>query len=110
MIRSLGNSLGKVLDLRRWSRRDYFFVQWHAWLGSGKSLHATERIIKRLKRGLPVITNFSLDREKIPHPELYTYLDNDDLRPQALVDYARGWFRTHRFGEDKILVVIDECQ
>ena len=57
-----------------------------------------------------MITNFSLDREKIPHPELYTYLDNDDLRPQALVDYARGWFRTHRFGEDKILVVIDECQ
>ena len=78
--------------------------------GSGKSLHATERIRKRLARGLPVVANYNLDATKIPHPELFTYLDNQELTPQALVDYARGWFDSHRFGEDKILVVIDECQ
>ena len=77
--------------------------------GSGKSLHATERIYRRLKRGLPVIANYNLDKDKIPHSELFTYLDNDELSPQRLVDFARGWFGTHRFGEDKILVVIDEC-
>lgn len=78
--------------------------------GSGKSLHATERIYRRLKRGLPVIANYNLDKGKIPHSELFTYLDNDELTPQALVDFARLWFSNHRFGEDKILVVIDECQ
>lgn len=78
--------------------------------GSGKSLHATDRIRRRLKRGLPVIANYNLDKETIPHPELFTYLDNTELTPERLVDFARGWFGTHRFGEDRILLVIDECQ
>lgn len=78
--------------------------------GSGKSLHATERIRARLKRGLPVIANYNLDKTKIPHPELFHFIDNQDLTPSAIVDVARGWFGTHRFGEDKVLVVIDECQ
>ena len=78
--------------------------------GSGKSLAATGRIYKRLKRGLPVIANYNLDKDVIPHPELFTYMDNEQLQPQRLVDYARRWFGTHRFGEDRILLVIDECQ
>lgn len=78
--------------------------------GSGKSLHATDRIRRRLKRGMPVIANYNLDRDNIPHPELFTYLDNSELDPKALVDYAREWFGTHKFGEDRILLVIDECQ
>lgn len=78
--------------------------------GSGKSLHATERIRKRLKRGLPVIANYNLDREKIPNPDLFGYVDNEELSAQCLVDFARRWFADHKFGEDKILVVIDECQ
>ena len=79
-------------------------------LGSGKSLHATDRIRRRLKRGLPVIANYNLDRGNIPHPELFTYMDNQELTPSALVEYARAWFGSHRFGEDRILLVIDECQ
>lgn len=78
--------------------------------GSGKSLHATDRIRKRLKRGLPVVANYNLDVDEIPHPELFTYVDNSRLTPDLLRDVARGWFGTHRFGEDMVLVVIDECQ
>lgn len=78
--------------------------------GSGKSLHATERIRARLKRGLPVLANYNLDKSKIPNPELFHYVDNQDLKPSVLVNFARGWFGTHHFGEDKILVVVDECQ
>lgn len=78
--------------------------------GSGKSLHATERIRARLKRGLPVIANYNLNRSVIPHPELFTYLDNSELTPQRLIEMAGGWFGTHHFGEDRLLLVIDECQ
>ena len=78
--------------------------------GSGKSLDATDRILRRLKRKLPVIANYNLDKRRIPNPELFYYVDNESLTPDALVEFARGWFGTHHFGEDKILLVIDECQ
>lgn len=78
--------------------------------GSGKSLHATERIYKRLNRNLPVIANYNLDSKKIPHPKLFTYVDNSTLTPGLLVEKAGDWFSRHRFGEDRILLVIDECQ
>lgn len=78
--------------------------------GSGKSLHATARILKRLKRGRPVIANYSLLRDKIPHPELFVYADNSELTPQMLVEFSRGWFGAHDFAEDSILLVVDECQ
>lgn len=78
--------------------------------GSGKSLHATDRILRRLRRGLPVIANYNLARDRIPHPELFCYVDNAELTPGFLVDFARDWFSEHRFGEDRIMLVIDECQ
>lgn len=77
--------------------------------GSGKSLAATERIYKRLKRGLPVISNYPLDKDKIPNPELFTFVDNSELNPYDLVRYSREYFAKERFGEDKILFVWDEC-
>lgn len=78
--------------------------------GSGKSLHATDRIYKRLRRGLPVIANYNLNRDKIPNPELFHYVDNAELTPDAVMDISREWFENHRFGEDRVLLVIDECQ
>ena len=78
--------------------------------GSGKSLHATERIYKRLNRKLPVIANYNLDKNKIPNSKLFTYIDNSSLTPDLLVRNAGDWFSRHRFGEDRILLVIDECQ
>ena len=73
-------------------------------------MHATERIYRRLRRGAPVIANYNLNQDAIPHPELFHYVDNEQLTPKMLVEFARGWFGTHRFCEDKILLVIDECQ
>lgn len=78
--------------------------------GSGKSLDATDRIRRRLKRGLPVIANYALDRSKIPNPELFHFVDNEDLTPSFLAGFACEWFRDHPFGEDRVLIVIDECQ
>ena len=79
--------------------------------GSGKSLHATQTIARRLKRGLPVIANYNLDRDKIPNPDLFRYCDNVELTPEYLSDYARSWYESgNRFGEDRVLVVVDECQ
>lgn len=78
--------------------------------GSGKSLDATDRIRRRLARGLPVICNYNLNREVIPNPERFHYYSNAELSPALLADFARGWFGTHKFGEDRILLVIDECQ
>lgn len=78
--------------------------------GSGKSLAATMRILKHLKRGYPVIANYSLIREKIPNSDNFTFVDNKQLSAAYLVDFARGWFGAHDFKEDSILLVIDECQ
>lgn len=57
-----------------------------------------------------MIANYNLNQDAIPHPELFHYVDNEQLTPKMLVEFARGWFGTHRFCEDKILLVIDECQ
>lgn len=78
--------------------------------GSGKSLDATDRIRRRLARNLPVICNYSLNPEAIPNPGLYHYVSNAELSTKYLADFARGWFGAHKFGEDRILLVIDECQ
>lgn len=78
--------------------------------GSGKSLAATMRILKHLKRGYPVIANYSLKRDKIPNSELFTFVDNKSLSANYLVDFAREWFASRAFKEDSILLVIDECQ
>ena len=78
--------------------------------GSGKSACATMRIYKRLKRKLPVIANYNLNQSLLPNGKLFNFIDNSQLTPQLLVDFAGRWFGTHRFGEDRILLVIDECQ
>lgn len=78
--------------------------------GSGKSACATMRIYKRLKRKLPVIANYNLNQSILPNGKLFTYVDNSRLTPGLLVKSAGDWFSSHRFGEDRILLVIDECQ
>lgn len=78
--------------------------------GSGKSLHATDTIVRRVRRGLPVIANYPLIEDRLPRSGLFTYRDNDGLTPDFLASYARFWFSSHPFGEDRILLVIDECQ
>lgn len=79
--------------------------------GSGKSLHATKDIRDCLSYGIPVIANYDLNHD-IKHYDRFTYKSNDELTPEYLQEYAVDWWSTkgHRFKEDSILLVLDECQ
>lgn len=80
--------------------------------GSGKSYYATKRIYEALNRPhpKPVIANFDINHETKNYDEYYTYLDNSAITPELLVNYSRKYFENNRFGEDKILLVLDEIQ
>ena len=75
--------------------------------GSGKSYHACADIYYRLKRkkgNNRVIANFpvSLDVSN------FLYLDNSDITPRRLFDYAKKY---HKLGiEGQTLVILDEAQ
>lgn len=77
--------------------------------GSGKSLHTAKDIIDRAILGKPVIGNFPVDLSRYCRAD-YTYCPNDALTPEFLIGYSREYFKTHRFREGAILLVIDECQ
>lgn len=83
--------------------------------GSGKSLHMAMCIYHQLRAGVPVITNFDINPDFVSSSRggaWYRYLDNLDLKPEALVEYARDyWSRSgERFKEGRIKLYIDECQ
>lgn len=77
--------------------------------GSGKSYHVCCDVIQKLKRGGNVIANFPVNENVIKRCKgRSTYIDNQDLTPKYLIDYA---MQHHEFGkENQTLVVIDECQ
>lgn len=82
--------------------------------GSGKSLHVAARIYWKLRRGLPVVANFDFNSEcaigrKRGGGE-FVQRDNDQLDPAWLRAYSTEYFKTHRFKEETILLVIDEAQ
>lgn len=78
--------------------------------GSGKSLHAARDIRDYLRcKRLPVIGNFTINPDT-KGAERYTYRPNNVLTPQYLVWFAQEYWRDHKFGEDRILLVLDECQ
>lgn len=82
--------------------------------GSGKSLHAANdlRFALNRRKPRPVIGNFPINTAKVRHPEMYHYLPNEQLKPDWLFDFADRWWDEHPddFGENKILLIIDECQ
>ena len=79
--------------------------------GSGKSLHTASVIYWSLKRGDPVIANFSINQDKIKHKKgEFIELDNLSLTPDYLINYAMNYFNGNRVREGKLLLVIDECQ
>lgn len=84
--------------------------------GSGKSLHCAEMIRKWLSIfGDPVIVNFDINVSKIKVKKnggLF-YIDNKELNPFFLVEFAKQYRERNkikRLKEDRILLVIDECQ
>lgn len=81
--------------------------------GSGKSLHVAKRIYDLIAYGYPVISNFDVNLKLIPrrkHHGDYVYLPNDQLKPQALIDYSKEHFQKRKFREGGITLIIDECQ
>lgn len=80
--------------------------------GSGKSLYAAYVIWRRLLAGKRVIGNFAINYDAFGRyagkaEQYYTWLDNSELTPQALIDYAK---EHHVVGkEGQTLIVIDEC-
>ena len=79
--------------------------------GSGKSLHQAERIFTRLRAGKPVIANYEINTGAIKHCRgEFTFLDNEQLQPDALREYSRKYFQVHRFREGAIWLFIDEAQ
>lgn len=82
--------------------------------GSGKSLHQAQDIWYCLRFGKPFVTNFEVNykackRRKQPK---HLLLDNEDLTPRALIEFADDYWRTsgERFREGRIKLFIDECQ
>lgn len=84
--------------------------------GSGKSLHTIKVIKDHIeKKGLPVVGNFYFKASALKNRDWgsYLYVDNDHLTPKLLYDFSMEYQRKrrkHKFQEDEILLVIDECQ
>lgn len=79
--------------------------------GSGKSLHVAEVLYYRLRFKKFCIVNFNFDYKKCKcDKNNFVYLDNEFLDPQILKNYSQEYFKTHKFSEGAITLVIDECQ
>lgn len=78
--------------------------------GSGKSLHAAQTIYFRLLRKKPVIANFDINPEYVKNYDKYTFLENEKLTPEYLIDYSREYFKYRQMKEGELLLIIDECQ
>lgn len=81
--------------------------------GTGKSLHAANDVRFALNHDRPVIGNFEISHDAyVKHPEQYHYYPNWELRPELLYEFSRNYWASghHRYREDWITLVIDECQ
>ena len=77
--------------------------------GSGKSFHAAQDILRRLRRGGGLICNFPIKEELVKKRKAHVeYWDNSEMTAARLVEYA---LQHHKMGvEGQTLVVIDEAQ
>ena len=77
--------------------------------GSGKSFHAAQDILRRLRRGGGLICNFPIKEDLVKKRKAHVeYWDNSEMTAKRLVDYA---LKHHKMGvEGQTLVVIDEAQ
>lgn len=81
--------------------------------GSGKSLHVAQWLYWWIRAGKPAIGNFGINLDKIytKNKKDYTYLRNDELTPEFLINYAQDYIKKKgKVKEESILLVIDECQ
>ena len=79
--------------------------------GSGKSLHTAKIILDDLRRGIPVICNFEINKDIVKHGyENFTYCETYSLCPERLVQFSQEHFANKRIKEDSITLIIDEAQ
>lgn len=78
--------------------------------GSGKSLHVASLILQRDKFSRPTICNFDVNQDLLRNPEDFYYIDNLDLTPDILFNFSVDYFKTHKFREGSILLILDEAQ
>lgn len=69
------------------------------------------------KKGIPVIANFDVNRPKFERTKIrrkvigeFYYLPNNVMKPDVLIGFAKAHYKTHKFSESGILLVIDEAQ
>lgn len=76
--------------------------------GSGKSLDVARLIYYRIKLGKTVLANFPVDTDRIKgkHKGTFVYIDNEELTPARLIDFAMEKPRK----ENELLLIIDEAQ
>ena len=83
--------------------------------GSGKSLHCAKVICQKLQVKKNVIANFDINLSVFKGRGIgdFTYMDNSEMSPDLLVDYAMTKHKRNTNGniaEGQTLLVIDECQ
>ena len=77
--------------------------------GSGKSLHAARDVRDAIKyKNIPVVANYEFNVQHLGGT--FRYVSNYELTPEVLRRFAAEWWKEHEFKEDRILLVIDECQ
>lgn len=84
--------------------------------GSGKSLHAAGDLryaLNKPGKPRPCIVNFEIpDNAPVKHRDMVTCVENDELSPDFLVNYAESYWYScgHDFREDWVLCILDEVQ
>lgn len=79
--------------------------------GSGKSLHTARVVLNDLRRGIPVIANFDINRNYVRKGiENFTYIETFDLCPDWLIQFSKEHFHDRKIKEDSITLIIDEAQ
>lgn len=78
--------------------------------GSGKSLDCARMIYYTLKAKKPIICNFEINTNNIANDDLFTYMPNENLTPDYLMEYSKDYFKGQNIKEGQITLIIDECQ
>lgn len=77
--------------------------------GSGKSLHAAEDVFYQRMRGGVTIANCPFNESGFLASKKAQFWQLPD-DPARLIDFSKDYFKSHRFREEELLIVIDECQ
>lgn len=77
--------------------------------GSGKSYHAAEVVDRALRRKIPVIANFEINKHPKKHKGEFVMIDTLDMTPDYFMQYAEEHFHAGR-DEHQGIIIIDEAQ